>query len=404
MRKSILLISNALILFFTLFLQSCEEEEPITQCSEIQIESKKVSANTYAFSAKRENVKESDTYQWSINDSIIRQDTSTLRFTFEVSGTYTVCVLQETPECPKAVRACTEVTVEVPVTPNPPAVDCPDVEFEVKSQEESGVVSFYKQLSDEDIKNEHVFEWFIDDTLIESEGTFKNGEFIPGDGKFEYQFEVGEEDQVYKVCLGIETPDCPQSVVYCKEVTIKGKSEPVGECPDLNFDRDGDFLYADFKGIDNLEWYGWYLNDELLENEGTNHNGDNKFSLEGWNPGSYNICLRTETPDCDQALFCKSIRIEATTACPDLSFEIIKNDDGTYTFDILNKNEVKRAGFIDWTINQETIEMEGEGPDRTVLDGKVARYQLAKGRYSICVLTESPECTSYEKCEILVVE
>ena len=152
----------------------------------------------------------------------------------------------------------------------------------------------------EGINTIEVYEWFIDDELVDSEGINNNG-----DNQLSLE---NLEPGTYEICTFYETPVCPLGVSFCQEIVIEEDSE----CLELAFSRDGNTLFADFEGIDTIESYEWSVDGVFAEAEGTNNNGDNQFSLENLAPGTYDICITYETPECpnpsDNA-FCAQITI-----------------------------------------------------------------------------------------------
>lgn len=84
-------------------------------------------------------------------------------------------------------------------------------------------------------------------------------------------------------------------------------------CPTFAFTRTGDELIANFRGIENLSQYGWYVNNVHVENEGTDdrYKGDNRYNLTAIQPGTYTICIKSLVLDCSpEPSYCDEIIIE----------------------------------------------------------------------------------------------
>jgi len=182
---------------------------------------------------------------------------------------------------------------------DPTISDCPELSF---IQEGKELLANFEELN-----TLEVYEWFVNDELIETEALQNQR-----DNKLDLKtYTPG----TYTVCIKAETPDCPNGAEFCMEVVIEDETNE--SCPDLNFTRDGAYLFANFEGIDTLEFYAWQItggaldNESIIENEGVSFQGDNKYSLKDLQSGTYTICLISESPTCVQAEpFCKEIVIE----------------------------------------------------------------------------------------------
>ncbi|GAA4106550.1 hypothetical protein GCM10022393_01010 [Aquimarina addita] len=236
------------------------------------------------------------------------------------------------------------------------------------------------------------YGWFINGEFVENEGTDHQG-----DHKLSLE---NLAPGTYTICLNYETPECPspEENEFCQEIVIEESTEP---CLDLFFSRDGDYLYADFEGRDTLEWYGWFIDDAPVEDEGTNHQGDHKLSLENLTPGTYSICLNYETPECpspEENEFCQEIIIEGS--CPELSFEAEQDGDSNAYYFYPGAFDGIDEVVLEWFANDEYIGQSPEFPHNNPF-----YYQFASGTYEICVKVETPDCpngTSF--CKTLVLE
>jgi len=271
--------------------------EGVKYCKVIEIDETQEDCEEVAFARDGDYLYEqsgkSRRYIWSIDGEVIDDPRIVLnegrKFSLDslVSGTYKICITAITENCQDGVAFCKEVKIEK-------GSRCPQLSFIVDREGESNAYNFIADFEGKDTIS--YLGWFVNDMLVQ-ESTSGNHE------QFYYQFDPGS----YEVCLATETPECPEGTKFCKVIKIEEQKA----CPDLKYTRDGNFLFADFEGIDTLRWYGWIVNGDPVEDEGTMNQGDNKLSLENFGPGNYEICLFTETPDCPRGTsFCTNVIIE----------------------------------------------------------------------------------------------
>ncbi len=257
--------------------------------------------------------------------------------------------------------------------PNP---DCPALEF---TQDGKVLTADF-----EGIENLDVYEWFVDDQLVETENSQNQR-----DNKLNLE---SYNPGTYKVCIKAETEDCPEGTEFCKEIVIEEGNNQ--SCPDLKYERDGDYLIADFDGIDTLEFYAWRVtgeplgNETIIENEGTDNQGDNKFSLKNLQPGVYDICLISEGPNCTNAEpYCREIKIEdgnTNDSCPDLSFIV----EGQMLF--ANFAGIDQLQVYKWFVDGQLVETEDlQNQDR---DDLLDLSSYNPGTYKVCIKAETNDC------------
>ena len=165
-----------------------------------------------------------------------------------------------------------------------------------------------------------------------------------------------------------------------------------GQCPELSFEIDtllpNRFSFiADFERKNEIS-YGWYINDEKVEEDGGAVQGDNKLT-QTLAPGEYTICIRTSLPDEDcfsGAEFCKEIIVH--DSCPLLSFETQARDNFTYEF--IANFELKNDIEYWWSIYQNE-EIIFSAPSSEIIDNKLV-YEFSEGDYVVCLETETPDC------------
>ncbi|SEL85662.1 hypothetical protein SAMN04487910_3495 [Aquimarina amphilecti] len=180
-------------------------------------------------------------------------------------------------------------------------------------------------------------------------------------------------------------------------------SDSTTDCPELSFERDGGKLIANFEEINSLDVYEWFVNDELVETENLENQRDNTLDISEYNPGTYTICIKAETPDCPAGVeFCKEIVVgEDMEGCPELKF----TRDGDYL--IADFEGLDTLEFYAWQVSGETLGnetiIENEGTDNQG-DNKFSLANLEEGTYTICLISESPTCTSAEYCEEITID
>lgn len=103
----------------------CEEDEfckkisiPFSSdCPDLAFTSSALSNTEYRFTADFEEIATLEYYAWLINDQVIEEEgtinngDNVLDYTFSEAGTYDVCIITETPQCPLSARFCKTITV-----------------------------------------------------------------------------------------------------------------------------------------------------------------------------------------------------------------------------------------------------------------------------------------------------
>ncbi|MBQ4822680.1 hypothetical protein [Aquimarina sp. MMG016] len=366
------------------------ERDETDPCPDLFFESRQYERpSQYKFIADFRGIEEVS-YGWFINGEFVEDsspnESNYLIYDFKEPGVYEVCIATETPECPNGTRYCKEIVIEEV------SDVCPEVSF-TKEMEPgtNGVYVFEAQIEGTDAVAE--LDWYINDQLIENPSDQQGGSRV-----LTYQFDPG----VYKVCLKVFTEDCPEGVIYCKEIEVRGENE----CPELFFiaEKDGDnpayYFQVEFENASNIEWLGWYINGEFVEDS---NNGDNNRFYYQFSPGRYEVCLKTETPECPEGTsYCKVIEIEDPVSCPDLFFEM-EQEGNTPGYNFYASFDGMQDTSFWWTINGDVVDEEMVGPN----DDKdnYMYYQFGPGTYEICIETETPNCPQGIKyCKTLVIE
>ena len=154
-------------------------------------------------------------------------------------------------------------------------------------------------------------------------------------------------------------------------------------CPELSFeaslDNDVYFFHpVSFDGIDDVI-IEWSIDGEFIENVP----GNDSFSFQ-FQPGTYEVCMAVETPECPEGVsFCETIIVEEPAAiCPELAFEAALDND-EYFFHPVSFDGIDDL-TIDWSIDGEFIE--------NVPGNDSFSFQFEPGTYEVCMAVETPEC------------
>lgn len=326
-------------------------------------------------------------FGWTINGEPVGDWTAGadnyLIWSFEEAGSYEVCMVTETPECPQGVTYCKVIEIEQD------EVRCPEISF-VKELVPGTVGTYNFEATISEIDNATEMLWFVNGELAQSSDDF-----------FTYQFENG----VHEVCFQVITESCPNGVRYCKEVVV----EQASACPDLLFEAEQDgnsyayyFYPAAFEGMDDTQ-LEWFINGNYVGSSPDNpHNNPFYWQLDG--PGEYEVCLMIETPDCPEGTsFCKVIVVEDNNAtCPELFFAY--EQEGTtpgYNFyaDFEGMNDISYV----WIINGDVVDSENIGTNER---DNYLYYQFGAGTYEICIQSQMADCPNglVQYCKTLVVD
>lgn len=179
-------------------------------------------------------------------------------------------------------------------------------------------------------------------------------------------------------------------------------------CPDLGFRieeiEDNRFKFvADFDGLEDAHSYDWFIDGRFIETDGNGVGGDNQLT-ETFEPGVYEICMYTETPDCALGTsFCKVLTVEREEpACPEPFFEIDEEFEfGTYKFyaEFPGMNELT----YEWKVyeHDSLLHHETEGPD----GDNTLFFQFHPGEFEVCIYVVTDECPEgIWYCDEVIVE
>ena len=261
-----------------------DENEEATECPEaIEFEFAASDNGTYVFELVNENA---SAVEWLVDGQVVGEGNRLEKSLG--SGEFSVCVIANFEGCDVTLEYCEDITIEGA---------CPDVRFGTNIDESTGTYEFTLGTTD---ALTSVY-WKI------------NGDIVGQEATLEKVLDAGTNE----VCVVASYEECPNGVVYCETIVVEEQGTEAG-CPDMFFAYEQDdevenkyLFYADFEGIENLEWYGWYVDDAELESEGTLNEGDNYFEFTFNEVGTHEVCILTETPDCPAgAAYCVEIVIE----------------------------------------------------------------------------------------------
>ncbi len=218
-----------------------------------------------------------------ITDVVIDGNPFTREF---LPGTYEVCIMVVTPDCPLGKKVCKEIVVD-PI--------CPDLRFDFEQEPDTFSYNFTANFPG---INETTYNWIVDDQVVEDNDGGANG-----DNLFMFQFTPG----MHKVCISTETPLCPQGTEFCQDIQVC--PEPFFTAVQQGATSTYDFT-ADFLGMTDIT-YEWTVNGNVIENDG-GAGGDNMFTFQ-FDPGTTNeVCIVTEVEGCTtspNSKFCISVTI-----------------------------------------------------------------------------------------------
>lgn len=260
--------------------------------------------NHRVLEASSDFLEEIGSYSWFIDDEFVEEDgpkvdgdnrlnISELLF---LPGEYEVCIKADFELCDEQLVFCDEIIIDT---------ECPeDLEFATELTDETTYADSlgYTFTLDETLvlSDDVTIEWFVEDELILS-GSGEEGRTI------ENFFATGD----YEICVKYTSDLCPDGVEVCQMLIVDMPEE--SGCPNLFFTseniQEGTYIFrADFPGIETLEWYGWFIDGEFIEDEGTIVEGDNELIFTFEPRGSYEVCILTETPECPESVqYCETI-------------------------------------------------------------------------------------------------
>jgi len=239
-------------------------------------------------------------YEWKIDGEYIDNEGSGyLESTFTENGTYEICVMAETPECPTGVIACETIIIDE-IEEEEESV-CEITTYPFTNYEYDGKAIVGIEIDGlGDTPNEVYYEWKVD------------GEYVDNDGS-PYLESTFTENGTYEICVMAESPDCPQGAIACETIVI---DQIVEDTCDVNIDHTltyyesestvlGSFeAYGEAEMFDVENWFMWSVNGEAV-----NSNYSNVFYYNFSENGTYEICFEPEVREGCEGI-CKTIVID----------------------------------------------------------------------------------------------
>lgn len=298
MNSSILKLFMFLAASFLLF--SCGEDEVIQSstedCPDLAF-TYSIDGAGYYFEADFPGIETISWYGWTVNGDFVEDEGNTVNgdnlfeTNFPIAGSYEVCIMTETGDCPQGITYCETIVVE---GDSNPSTDCAEMSlvYTESPTEHQFAVSFPNEDGPE------IVFWSV------------NGEYV-GDGLI-YSADFSTAG-TYEVCAGIETADCPLGSFVCHTVTVTNDQEPpADECPEMEitYTQNGaDFVFtANYEGT--LDWFGWAIDGEYVEDDGSSNNGDDMLSYTFSDLGTYTVCILHESPTCPFLQECIDVTVE----------------------------------------------------------------------------------------------
>lgn len=154
-------------------------------------------------------------------------------------------------------------------------------------------------VQNESIDEVRFYQWYLNSTLID-EDTLIND--------VADSITLTLPPGLNEICVYTATDRCEDGVQVCTEVFVE--DDP---CPQLSFTTREEnpstySFFADFPERDNI-FYEWVIlvNGDLLYSESEPPGGDNTLFFQ-FAPGTYDICIQTETPECPQGIrYCEQL-------------------------------------------------------------------------------------------------
>ena len=280
------------------------------------------------------------------------------------------------------------------ITNNCDRDNCPDISYTRNLISNEGATYKFTAIG----ATESSYSWYIDGEFIETGLQGDKNEFLT------YEF---SENGTYKVCVLVETPECPLGVEYCEEIIIDGIEEITCTLDfETIFIETGDtsiqkIVFEAFGSVSNSDAnYFWKINDVIKD-------GENNTRLEYIfsDNGTYEVCIFTETPECPNGVeFCQEIIVDniiedtrpvfnITVSTPiqdptNCNFNLIYD----YTISDENANKyILEANAIDQNLTDSDYEWSIN--DTFINSGKIVDYEFTEvGEYTICVSVETPDC------------
>jgi len=290
---------------------------------------------------------------WTINQEPhpFGNGVSGIDFVVDEPGTYEICGILETPDCPSGEINCQTIVVD-------------EACF--------GMNNCTLDIASSQI-NCNTFSFTVQDSIDASFFWSVNG-VSQNQNEAYYNFEASEVGD-YIICGGYETNDCPNGVIVCDTVFVS--SDCFESTDDCSFEIEvaeyscqSFYLYT----TDTSEVF-WTLN-------GQTYNSFPSYGIDFYaeQPGNYELCGTYESNDCPNGVaVCQTILVDEACFgdCP-LGVAVNYIDCKTFNFTVLDS-----INFVDWTINTIT---------QSTNENMLTFEAVTAGEYTICASYVSPDC------------
>lgn len=285
-----------------------------------------INPNGYLFAEAVGDYPSIDELAWYVNDSLFNWGTSDIGLgLWDVTEDVTLCVVYYSEECGEVVY-CEDVWegVEVP--------DCTlDLWSNVYDSTAVDVAMFEAYNYPE---NATLF-WMV------------NGEFFT---QGTHYIELPQlEEGYYEVCVGYETPECPQGVFECVDFILDPTSGGDDCTVEIESYVEGNIGVFQAYGYPEDVWLGWMVNGEFVsDNSPVLELVDLEFGA------TYDICVVIEGANCWTET-CEQITIEGSDGCPEQIIAIPPKWGAwcEWAFEIPN---CSAGSFVQWDFGDNTIE------------------------------------------------
>ena len=266
---------------------------------------------------------EGEAVAWDFGDGTTIEGGHYIEYCYEEDGEYIVTAWYESSVCEGMLYTLGEANVE-----------CQACEIEVEFDQNDCGPGVYEAFGYPE--NAQLF-WYVDTD---------NEAFATGVSTIEVDF---GEPGAHWICVGYETPECPQWVSWCTEFVVDDCNEPcdldveivVAEC---------DWIYLEASSFPAGTMLWWEVDGSMVQEGGDGF--DWGFETEGW----HEVCVFYETPDCPQGIWaCEEIYVVFCTDCPTDIWAGELDDCGCFEFEI---GSFQEGESVDWTWGDGTEDIE----------------------------------------------
>ncbi|QCK16934.1 hypothetical protein [Mangrovivirga cuniculi] len=188
-------------------------------CPNLSFTKNIISSRNYEFFAEISNPDTLAWYGWMVNGEIVESEgyqhdgDNYLNYIFESEGTYEVCLITETPECPESISYCENYTIQFDDTPNDSSgtvAECRDLRFSYAKDDNDSTYTFTADFQDRD---SITYSW-----SVYINGDYQGGKTRQAGSESGHTFTLYfQPDDDYVVCLKQVDGDC-DNYQTCEEI------------------------------------------------------------------------------------------------------------------------------------------------------------------------------------------